>query len=360
MLEIRNARLSDLEDLIGFSNRHDRPNVSTFDENFFTWQFDDAARLCGTKDNGALVGIDDKRIVSIAYGSKVTIFVDGCEITGLWQQAWFTEPGYLGAGVFLMREQMRRNPFVGAAGQNYNAASVNQRLRPMNWFQLNRLFIVLNVKECADLAYSMSDHALRYLELAKLSPPSKPCETRMIRHFDDVYDACWTEFRKPLLLASDRTSAYMNWRYQKHPRFTYQSLEIDTPFGNVYFVWREEQVEGKSGVVARICEVIGKPEAIIDGFPHLYSILNERGLAFADFFCSHGATNAALMAAGMLEVITTDEFDLPRLFQPLVQDERKTLNFYYSFDDETRPPNFHDYYRTYITKGDGNQDRPNP
>jgi len=360
MLKIRNARLSDRAALVDFSDRLDRRNVSTFDEDFFTWQFDDAAKLCNTDDNGALIGVDNDRIVSLAYGNKVSVFLAGQTTTGLWQQAWFSEPSYSGAGLFVMREQMQRNPFVGASGQNYSAASINERLRRMNWFQLRRLFIVLDVDECANLAYTMSEHAKRFVGLTTAVSPSKRCDVRRVTRFDDAYDACWLEFREPLLLASDRTSAYMNWRYLEHPRFTYQCLEIRAPSGNAYYVWREESVSGNLGVVARICEVIGKPEAIIEGFGHLFRILKEQGVAFADFFCSHGVTNAALMASGMREVITTEELDLPRLFQPITQDERKTLNFYYSFDEETQPHNFYNDYRTYITKGDGNQDRPNP
>lgn len=357
---IRNATFKDLNRLDAFSSIYDRPNSTTFKPEFYNWQFEEASKLVESEDNGFLIGEQDGAIVSMAYGSKVPIWIDGKSVEGLWQQSWYAGEGHFGSGYFLMKEQMRRNPFVGASGQNYNAASINELMRPMVWFELTRMYVVINVEETFRLLFDSSEHAGRFLSTKKIKLSSKSSKARLIDHFDADYDHVWEKVRRLLLLASDRTSRYMNWRYINHPVFTYQCLEVATDDGNAYFIWREEPVADSGIVVARICEVIGDPRAITSACTDFFVVIAERKMAFADFFCSHAETNSALFAGGMRPVITTDEFDLPRLFQPVFRDARKTINFYYSFSGSDRLPDFYDYHRTYITKGDGNQDRPNP
>ncbi len=79
-----------------------------------------------------------------------------------------------------------------------------------------------------------------------------------------------------------------------------------------------------------------------------------------DFFCSNAAINAALYQAGLRPSITLSNFDLPRLLSPLQIDCRKTINFTYSFSKKSdMGVSFYDHGKTYFTKGDANQDRPN-
>jgi hypothetical protein len=359
-MKTRNAHPDDFDRLRRFSTAFNRAGSSTFDDDFFTWQYEDAAQLAGTDDNGVLIAVEADEILGMAAGGKVRIYAEGNTVTGVWQQEWYADTSRFGVGLFLMMEQMRRNEFVGAAGQNYQAASVNSRIRPMVWFDLQRLFFPIDADATFDLLLAKSDHSRQFLSAQRAAKPASGSDVRAVARFDGAYDHAWRRFREDVLICADRSSAYMNWRYVDHPRFSYDCVTVSTPHGDVYFVWRDEPVRERGASVARICEVIGSGSAIVDGFADFLQVLEGRGVAFADFFCSHAPTIAALTEAGMRSVITTSDFDLPRLFQPLANDARKRINFYYTFADAVRPRDIHAFHRTYITKGDSNQDRPNP
>lgn len=359
-MEIRNARRDDLDALKAFSDVYNRPNSSTFQDDFFAWQYETSAILTGAEDNGILIALDGEKIIGMSVASKAPVYVNGETTSGIWHQEWYSDIDYRGAGLSLVLAQMKKNDFIGCGGRSFHSVNVFNRVRPTVWFEIERLFVILNEEQSFDLLFAKSEEAKRFLSLQSIATPAPEVRAEPVSRFGGGYDETWNAFRKDILMATDRTSDFMNWRYADHPRFTYERLKVKTLNGDAYFVWRYEPIQDKDSVVARICEAIGPRSAVVEGFPHLFEALQKAKVAFADFFCSHAATNAALIEAGMRPVVTTGDFDLPRLFQPLAEDPRKTLNFGYTFSDETRPADFYDYHRTYITKGDSNQDRPNP
>ena len=117
--------------------------------------------------------------------------------------------------------------------------------------------------------------------------------------------------------------------------FHYNTVCFKTIKGDVYYIWREESISGMDCKVARITDIIGFPDSALLALPHFQSLLiKNNDIAFADFSCSNGKLNSALMFGGMREVITLPDFDLPRLFSPLANDSRKRLNYSYSVADE--------------------------
>ena len=62
----------------------------------------------------------------------------------------------------------------------------------------------------------------------------------------------------------------------------------------------------------------------------------------------------------MRQIVTLEEFDLPRLFAPLADDFRKTINLSVIVTQENDKPWLYDMNKWLVTKGDGNQDRINP
>jgi hypothetical protein len=351
-----------------FGDVHIRPDYIAFREDFFQWQYADSAR---TVDDGgehsALAAFDDKEIAAISLVTMAPIHVNGQTIAGGWHTDWFADRSAGGVGLTLMAEQLRRHRFLGVSGQSMAAATVFGRMRPACcWFDLPRLFAVSDPGAVGELILSASSRPgassseLRaFLSTFRVAKPSGAATQCQVEEFDETYDETWATVRARFFAATDRTSRYMNWRYVRHPIFDYQRVCYESPAGPVYFVWREERIEGHDKFVARICEIIGEPAAAAAAFPTFFADIRDRGASFADFFCSSVELNEALLQAGMRYVITMSDFDLPRLLSPLSRDDRKTLHFAYSFSSDAAPPNVSQHHRCYFTKGDSNQDRPN-
>lgn len=367
-MQIEPIDRSRLDEVREFTDRYIRPNYICVREPFFDWQYLQSAELIGddVAPSPILVASDGKvQGVSLAIRSRFRAF--GQSVIGTWHTDWFADSEKLGAGLLLIQEQLRRNPLLCTAGQSLIAANVFGRLRPMIWFELERLFAVCDAKQTASLLYAEDQseprtprYQLDYLKAQSIAKPSPQVVVESIQEFDRDYDAHWSGLVGSFLVATDRTSAYMNWRYVRHPMFHYERVRCRTSNGAAYFIWREEPVSDTDLRVARICDVLGSPAAITSSFPAVFAELKSRGLAMADFSCSHAVTCQALLAAGMRPAITLPDFDLPRLFSPRYNDVRKRLNFAYSAAPSLVDSSFFAHQEMYFSKGDTNQDRPNP
>lgn len=326
---------------------------------FFSWQYERSAEVAkSVEDTGAILLVEDGQIHGASLAAKTEMWVAGCRLPGAWNQEWFVDDEARGLGLLLLKEQLKRNRFFGASGQSISAGNIIEQLRPMCWFELARLFVVVNPKATFDLLFSCEPEARSFLRW-KVKKPPKDVRCEQVAEFDEEYEEHWSVTRNLYTITTNRNKDYMNWRYVNHPYFRYETIKCETGHGCVYFVWRLEPIEGNSVQVARICEVIGIPLAVTEAFPAFYHKLVQSEIAFADFFCSNSQLNAALLTSGMKYSITLPEFDLPRLFSPVATDIRRTINFAYSIDRNPADLEFYRHDLSYFTKGDTNQDRPN-
>ena len=120
-----------------FSSSVIKPNYITLQGPFFRWQFQQAAQLVHTADNGMYLCVDDDgEIAAISLAVKTPFLVDKAEHIGAWHHEWFSRPGTRGLGSQLVDKQLSVNAVFGHAGQSLQAAIALQRLQPMAWFFL--------------------------------------------------------------------------------------------------------------------------------------------------------------------------------------------------------------------------------
>jgi hypothetical protein len=327
---------------------------------YFSWQFSKAAELFGNgEDPGTWLYESDGVPAGISLASKTPLIVDGKRLVGAWHHDWYADPDQPGGGLALIRRQFKNNPVLASCGQSLEAANVLHRMRPSRWFELRRLYRILDVNRTIALFADPSPALFSLLKLYADFVRSESVREIQVLEFDAQYDRVWINVSRDFSFASDRSAAFMNWRYLQHPEFTYQVYLFPTSAGPAYLIWREEQIHGGEGLVARLCEAIGTTDAIALAGPNLWRMLTARGITLADFYCSNSEVNAALIAGGMRSVVTLPDFDLPRLFSPLAADVRKTINVNIAITPDLGGAWFNNFDRAYITKGDSNQDRPN-
>jgi hypothetical protein len=182
-----------------------------------------------------------------------------------------------------------------------------------------------------------------------------PRGVRRVQQFDaaagDVWDRVWGGRGA----GTRRSAAFLNWRYASHPTFRYRMFRAgtqDSPAG--FAVYRVEEVRGLQVRVGRLIEFVADPgaeDALLDG---LLEDACREDTSVVDFFCTSAHPAAALARRGWLPD-TALPAEMPVLLQPINRG-RRSIPFLAHLGTTRAPQAPTDWY---VTKGDGDQDRPN-
>lgn len=166
----------------------------------------------------------------------------------------------------------------------------------------------------------------------------------------EFLDACWSKVRDRYGVTVERDSAYVEWRFIKHPFFSYTFITVQqkgVPCG--YIIARIEEDQGFR--IARIIDCIASSEAELPLLNEFIAFAKRRAASAADFLLSGSLYDSSLASVGFFDVAGTDFETFPILFSPL-SFKKVSINIGYDFQVP-----FEDCF---ITKADGDQDRPNP
>jgi hypothetical protein len=183
---------------------------------------------------------------------------------------------------------------------------------------------------------------------------------------DTKWDHAWTKFFSPRLIGTWRDSAYLRWRYLVHPRFEYRVLFARDESGDTLcglVVYRLERVHESNECVVRIVELLGERAATRLLVATVVEEAYAAGAAFVDFFCTLSSLAPALEDCGFVRDDALPA-SLPMLFQPLDFRRNRVRAAIWMADDELAaaaagPNGPLDQDALYVTRSDGDQDRPN-
>ena len=157
-----------------------------------------------------------------------------------------------------------------------------------------------------------------------------------------------------------RDAGILHWRYREHPLFAYQRFGLRRHGAlSAVVVFRKERVSGSIANVIRLVEGFGEREALIEQVRG--TVLSEavaHDVAWVDWFCSNRTLCGHLAAAGFQ---TPEELAPARfpIFTSPVDYYKTTYPFMFWSADERRYEPLPPFSEWYITKGDGDADRPN-
>ncbi len=183
--------------------------------------------------------------------------------------------------------------------------------------------------------------------------------------FDKSFDVFWKKVveKKRFLNTQNRTSKYLNWRYGNHPIFKgddgYNLFVSRDEYNEIsgYLISRSEGVGGNTYRVARIIDLVtvNPDEHAKDLLSCFVKYANENNCDFVDFLVS--APNPFQQHSfKKLRFFEKTYSQIPILFNPI---SKKRSIHWIAYAGEKF---YHDAKFTnnwYITKGDGDQDRPN-
>ena len=184
--------------------------------------------------------------------------------------------------------------------------------------------------------------------------------------FDDIIDEeKWNEFYNvkfaPKTIGIKRDYKFLNWRYISYPFFEYKLLAIKDELGNYkgLVVYRIEEILDGKYQIGRILEFIYEDiDYGIELVKKLQALLDN--LLFWDFYCLSSITALALERCGFVRLDSDEKKKyIPTRFQPIDYEIMNIKGAIRLNNKAKKIINMVTDQQWYVTRGDGDQDRPN-
>jgi hypothetical protein len=279
----------------------------------------------------------------------------GRTMRGAWTANWIVDPARrsLGLGPLLMRELIRQYDVTLVVGASAAARQILPRLGFTPLGDLRRHVCVIDPRATAELTATDSD---RWLGVrARDERDTGNSGVTRVDRFEPVVDGLWDAVWGSDGAGTRRSAAFLNWRYVDHPTFDYRLFQaVDSQGIAGFAVYRIESVQSLSMRIGRVVEFVCKAGGEAALLPAVVQDARTEGVALMDVFCSSSRVAPALDRHGWVPEHALPA-PIPVLFQPPVPG-RRGIPFLGHFG---RCRASADIDHWYVTKGDGDQDRPN-
>ena len=244
---------------------------------------------------------------------------------------------------------------------NPQTASIYQKLG--NWQKMGNFFrymIIFNGRAVANLIKegALKTKASSYQLKSKilLAPGMN---YKYVKNFNSDFNFFWKTIRQKYRITIERTAQYLNWRYANHPYFKYFILTAKKDNKLLgYLIYRFEKTPNFK--IARIIDFISLESFETDLLKKFVLDVQRKNADMADFMFSGNYYHKILKTVGFFEANNTIFKNFPILFNPISY-KKSYINFMvWSKDKNINQNEFYNPSNWYLTKGDSDQDRPNP
>jgi len=268
-----------------------------------------------------------------------------------------------GIGVLLMRRLQELFPIVAGTGANQLNKSIVIKMGHQFLDHIPRYIGIFDKAALADLLTStQSDEITDYQVVSSNIPELNKDILQTVRSINgsltkDDFSPEWQLYTAQQF-GTCRDIDYLNYRYLQNPFLDYKMLIIGEARESAILVYRIEKTTGSyQGKVARILELIAPETPSAEQqmkalLVTAYKDFIKQQIIFADFYCSSSLYRPILEACGMeLE----EKPVIPNLLNPILASPRdQNLEIWTA----STLANF-SWNQLYVTKSDGDQDRPN-
>ena len=325
---------------------------------YFRWQFGNMAG--GPVDRYHMkLAMADGQILGCLGCFPVEFNLDGRLLRGCWLANWMVDQQQrrFGIGPLLVREVAQHYDIVLALGPNRDARDILSR---MGWADFGLLARYVSILDATRAGLLTATGNLQWPAEA-LAAAAKACGTvgveRIARFNDDaaqLWDRTWAA--RAAAAGTRRSAAFLNWRYADHPQFEYRLFAARNG-GRVegVAVYRVEDVRDVPVRVGHLVELHGAAEALPRLLRAVFDDARSEQVAMLDFHCASRQYAGVLAEHGFLAQEDAALAQIPVLFQPI---DRRRPGIRFMADLRNAPPAAA-LYEWYVTKSDGDQDRPN-
>jgi hypothetical protein len=320
-----------------------------WDASLVRWQFGGATGDCHVK-----LAVSGDQIQACLGFIPVDLSVAGRTVRAAWTANWMVDPSHrrLGLGPLLLRQLTEQFDAVLSLGLEADACELLPRMGWVDFGDLARYVCVLDEASAGLLTESGT---LQWPSAASIRPATTDpnlVEVPLDASVDDLWSRAWGHGA-----GTRRTLEFLRWRYLAHPCFVYRTLRLrrSSDGSEALAVFRMEKVRDMPVTICRITEIVADRPLAAD---IIRAVVNEgraQGAAMVDFSCASRTLEEALVGEGFLRAEVEPASQLPMLFQP-VNRNRKGTRFMAHL---RKVPQAGVLTEWYVTRGDGDQDRPN-
>jgi GNAT acetyltransferase-like protein len=379
-IRIDACREEDVPELMRFIDAHwSAGHILSRDETLLRWQFD-PTRVPGRALQGpaVLVAWHREEVVGMLGLTGFDWNAEGIPMTGAWLSQWLVAPEKRSRGVAMRLLVAARALGLEVLG-TLGASDVTTKVLSILGWELipdvprwigvmdHRQAAALLTASDAAVAPDVAERLCQRHRVTDSMPRPSAERVDVIRWTPEcagLWDRYWREQLARTLVGARRDAAYLRWRYAEHPRFQYElRLARRRVDGSVLgiAVFRVEQVRERPERVLRVVEFLALPEAEGALAEAVAQAGREQGVAFADFYCSSPRAARGLEGLGFkLASAEPGAPAFPCRLQPLEGGHfRMTGLVQVPPGQRGNLARLIDAGRLYLTKSDGDQDRPN-
>jgi len=339
-LEIRRFRDADAPLLMSFIDEHwERGHVLASNRALLDWQYRDGDEyaVVGAWQDGVPVGmlgyIPTRRFDPALAGSSANV-----TWLALWKVRDDVKSSAVGLRLLSAVSTLEPAAAIGVVGFNATHPPLYRALG----------YTVGELRQYV-VFHPTRDPELSIVPTGRHRPRTRPgrAALRDLSRTDfESLDATW-RIGDRLDVLPKKTAAYFCRRYFEHPWYCYRVSSLDVN-GESRGVLATRVAEHDGRRALRIVDWCGDDSALAEAGSALERLLVEDDAEYADFW-QHGIEPSYLTAAGFEAVDADGEMIVPTYFEPFVQENRR-LRF------AIRPTRSGAFV---VTRGDGDQDRPN-
>jgi GNAT superfamily N-acetyltransferase len=379
---IKHCSEDDVDALRQFIDTHwQHGHILARDAVLLRWQFDHIRSKTGTfKAPSILLAWRGDRIVGMLGLICFDFNLRGIPIPAVWLSHWFTIPEFRAHGIglkLLWAVHDLGYDAIFVLGINDTARKVYSALGFELLPSMPRWIGVFNVGQTARLLESVNrvtnvkslDDICGQYRIDKGRKAPEGSNVRVVdwsASFAAAWDSFWTGELAPTLVSPGKDSAYLKWRYVDHPTFKYEMrLALNARTRDVLglAVFRVEKIRERDERILRVLEFLTTPEAESALALSLIRAAQSHNTIFADFYCTSERAVRALEIVGFKRHASAkNETDFPARFQPMEAGRSEISGAFWLSNSLRRklgPAQLLTSNDFYVTKSDGDQDRPN-
>jgi len=187
---------------------------------------------------------------------------------------------------------------------------------------------------------------------------------KSVEHFTDDIKKFWKKISFKYPIAVQRDVGYLNWRYAEHPFFCYHILvaKQDSEIKG-YIIFRITKSDGckTTCLIGHILDLISTDDAVSPLVAEAEKIMVKEKVDLIDYFSTGCFHHDDFIKLGYHDDTKAPYDKMPMYFNPVDLQKTNKINVlvYYGKASQYKEK-LCDINNWYITKGDGDKDRPNP
>ena len=354
-VKIHTLGLKGIGGLRSFYNKNYREGYILGDTTLFRWMF---------KNNGghvSVMSLESGQI--IAHQAYVpVIFTDGdVEYKGFISASTMVDAEYRRRGLMthLRGDLQKRYDMAVSLGGSAKGVSLYTSMGYTHSGDLIRVIAIVDPKKCQEITQN-TDKLKKTVELNQ----GRNSSVRSIGVFEDFsgeLDSLRNEVLPPkTYFGVKRDAEFLDWRYVDVPYNKYERFGFWSGGKlKAVIVFRKEFVPAANSSIIRIVELLGRKESVQELIKN--TVLTKdvsADVGWIDWFCSNESICETVKPLGF---VTPDELfpAVVTIFTKPVDYYKTTYPFMFWSKDASLYKTLPTFDKWYVTKGDGDADRPN-